>query len=78
MTVLTTSLDRRSEVFAANAAAMRGLVEDLREKVAAVREGGGEAARRRHLARGKSLPPRADAAAAHPGSEPGMLILIEG
>ena len=52
--------------------------EDLREKVAAVREGGGEAARRRHLARGKSLPSRADAAAAHPGSEAGMLILIEG
>jgi 3-methylcrotonyl-CoA carboxylase beta subunit len=46
MTVLTTSLDRRSEVFAANAAAMRGLVQDLREKVAAIREGGGEAARR--------------------------------
>ena len=31
MTVLTTLLDRRSEVFAANAAAMRGLVADLRE-----------------------------------------------
>src|SRR5512133_3907125 len=29
MTVLTTSLDRRSEAFAANAAAMRALVEDL-------------------------------------------------
>src|SRR5277367_5115426 len=56
MTVLTTSIDRRSEVFAANAAAMRVLVEDLREKVAAIREGGGEAARRRHLARGKLLP----------------------
>jgi hypothetical protein len=40
MTVLTTLLDRSSEVFAANAAAMRALVEDLREKVAAVREGG--------------------------------------
>src|SRR5271156_1496519 len=53
MTILTTSIDRRSEVFAANAAAMRALVEDLREKVAAIREGGGEAARRRHLARGK-------------------------
>jgi 3-methylcrotonyl-CoA carboxylase beta subunit len=59
-------------------AAMRGLVEDLREKIAAIREGGGEAARRRHLARGKSPPPRADAAAAHPDSEPGMLILIAG
>ena len=56
MTVLTTSLDRRSEMFAANAAAMRALVENLREKVAAIREGGGEAARRRHLARGKLQP----------------------
>ena len=32
MTVFTTSLDRRSEMFAANAAAMRALVEDLRGK----------------------------------------------
>ena len=46
MTVLTTSLDRRSEAFAANAAAMRGLVADLQDKVEAIREGGGEAARR--------------------------------
>src|SRR5467141_1697632 len=56
MTVLTTSLDRRSEVFAANAAAMEALVADLREKLAAIREGGGEEARRRHLGRGKLLP----------------------
>ncbi|HZC98418.1 MAG TPA: hypothetical protein VE267_20275 [Bradyrhizobium sp.] len=45
MTVLTTSLDRRSAAFAANAAAMRVLVEDLREKVAAIREGGRGAGR---------------------------------
>jgi 3-methylcrotonyl-CoA carboxylase beta subunit len=56
MTVLTTSLDRGSEAFAANAAAIRTLVADLREKMAAIREGGGEEARRRHLARGKLLP----------------------
>jgi 3-methylcrotonyl-CoA carboxylase beta subunit len=68
MTVLTTSLDRRSEVFAANAAAMRALVEDLREKVAAIREGGGEAARRRHLARGKLLPRERVRALLDPGS----------
>jgi 3-methylcrotonyl-CoA carboxylase beta subunit len=43
-------------MFPANAAAMRALVEDLREKFAAIRKGGGEAARRRHLARGKLLP----------------------
>src|SRR6516162_7026648 len=68
MTVLTTPLDRRSEAFAANAAAMRALVEDLREKVAAIREGGGEAARRRHLARGKLLPRERVRALLDPGS----------
>jgi 3-methylcrotonyl-CoA carboxylase beta subunit len=56
MTVLTTSLDPRSEAFRGNAAVMRGLVADLREKLAAVEEGGGEEARRRHLRRGKLLP----------------------
>src|SRR3984893_13084462 len=68
MTVLTTSLDRRSEVFAANAAAMRGLVADLREKVAAIEEGGGAAARRRHLGRGKLLPRERVRALLDPGS----------
>jgi 3-methylcrotonyl-CoA carboxylase beta subunit len=48
MTVLTSSLERRSEAFAANAASMRALVADLREKIAVIREGRGRA-RRRHL-----------------------------
>jgi hypothetical protein len=56
MTALTTSLDPRSEAFRGNMAAMRGLVADLRAKLAAVEEGGGEGARRRHLGRGKLLP----------------------
>jgi len=56
MTVLPTSIDRRSEAFAANANAMRVLVADLKEKVAAIEMGGTEEARRRHLARGKLLP----------------------
>jgi 3-methylcrotonyl-CoA carboxylase beta subunit len=56
MTVLTTSLDPRADGFRANAAAMRGLVADLQAKLAVVQEGGGEGARRRHLARGKLLP----------------------
>jgi 3-methylcrotonyl-CoA carboxylase beta subunit len=68
MTVLTTSLDRRSDAFAANAAAMRVLVEDLREKVATIREGGGADARRRHLARGKLLPRERVRALLDPGS----------
>jgi 3-methylcrotonyl-CoA carboxylase beta subunit len=68
MTVLTTLLDRPSEVFAANAAAMRGLVADLREKVAAIEEGGGAEARRRHLGRGKLLPRERVRALLDPGS----------
>ncbi|MEA2170613.1 MAG: 3-methylcrotonyl-CoA carboxylase beta subunit, partial [Solirubrobacteraceae bacterium] len=35
---------------------MRDLVEDLREQLARVREGGGEKARARHTERGKLLP----------------------
>src|SRR5467141_183955 len=68
MTVLTTSLDRRSEVFAANAAAMRALVAELREKGAAIETGGGEEARRRHLSRGKLLPRERVRALLDPGS----------
>jgi 3-methylcrotonyl-CoA carboxylase beta subunit len=68
MTVLTTLLDRRSEVFAANAAATRGLVADLRERVAAIEEGGGAEARRRHLGRGKLLPRERVRALLDPGS----------
>src|ERR1700740_2935590 len=68
MTVLTTSLDRRSEGFAANAAAMRALVADLREKVEGIRAGGGEEARRRHLGRGKLLPRKRVRALLDPGS----------
>ena len=68
MTVLTTSLDWRSEGFAANAAVMQALVADLRKKVQAIREGGGEEARRRHLARGKLLPRERVRALLDPGS----------
>jgi 3-methylcrotonyl-CoA carboxylase beta subunit len=68
MTVLSTSLDRRAEPFAANAAAMKALVEDLRERAEAIRAGGGEEARRRHLARGKLLPRERVRALLDPGS----------
>jgi 3-methylcrotonyl-CoA carboxylase beta subunit len=68
MTVLPTSLDPRSDAFAANAAVMRALAQDLREKVAVIREGGGAEARRRHLARGKLLPRERIRALLDPGS----------
>jgi 3-methylcrotonyl-CoA carboxylase beta subunit len=53
MGVLETQLDPRSADFAANAAAMRALVGDLRQTAATIAEGGGTAARERHRARGK-------------------------
>jgi 3-methylcrotonyl-CoA carboxylase beta subunit len=56
MPVLTTALDSRSESFRSNAKAMQALVADLATQVADIRKGGGEAARERHLDRGKLLP----------------------
>jgi 3-methylcrotonyl-CoA carboxylase beta subunit len=56
MPVLKTALDTRSEVFRANAAAVRAQVDDLAARIAQIRKGGGEAARERHIARGKLLP----------------------
>jgi 3-methylcrotonyl-CoA carboxylase beta subunit len=55
MPALATALEPRSDAFRANAAAMRALVADLREKSAAIAEGGDEASRHRHQARGKLL-----------------------
>ncbi len=56
MPVIKSSVQTRSAEFQANAAEMRRLVEDLRAKVATVKEGGGAAAREKHLSRGKLLP----------------------
>ena len=55
MPVIPTALDRRSDAFRANEAAMRALVEDLRDKSATIGEGGDEASRKRHQGRGKLL-----------------------
>jgi 3-methylcrotonyl-CoA carboxylase beta subunit len=57
MPVLESKLNPRSAEFQANAGGMRALVDDLRAQVAKAAEGGGEAARAKHEARGK-LPPR--------------------
>ncbi|MBP6008647.1 MAG: methylcrotonoyl-CoA carboxylase [Rhodoferax sp.] len=56
MPVLETKLNARSADFQVNAHAMRGLVEDLNAKVTQVEQGGGDAARAKHTARGKLLP----------------------
>ena len=57
MPILDTNIDTRSEAFRDNAQAMQGLVADLRAKVGEIALGGGEAARARHVERGK-LPVR--------------------
>ncbi len=68
MTHLRSDIDPRSPEFAANAAAMRSLVNDLRARVAEVQLGGGETARQRHLARNKLLPRDRVAGLIDPGS----------
>ena len=56
MPVIESSINTRSAAFTENAQAMRALVDDLREKLARYALGGNEAAREKHLARGKLLP----------------------
>ena len=56
MPMIEAALDPRSAECRANAEAMRGLVQALRDTAEQVRLGGGEVARARHLARGKLLP----------------------
>jgi 3-methylcrotonyl-CoA carboxylase beta subunit len=54
--VLTSSVNPKGQEFLDNRAAMLALVTDLRARVAQAAQGGGAAARARHLARGKLLP----------------------
>ena len=68
MPSITTKLDPTSTAFQANAAHMRGLVEELRAHVARIAEGGGKAAREKHTARGKLLPRDRIKALLDPGS----------
>ncbi|PPE70187.1 methylcrotonoyl-CoA carboxylase [Caldimonas thermodepolymerans] len=56
MPMLESRLNPRSEEFRHNADAMRALVGDLNAQLERIAQGGGEAARAKHLARGKLLP----------------------
>jgi 3-methylcrotonyl-CoA carboxylase beta subunit len=56
MARLETSLDRRSDTYRQNQAALAQAVAQLRSNVDKVAEGGGAMARERHLKRGKLLP----------------------
>ncbi|WP_421710137.1 carboxyl transferase domain-containing protein [Algihabitans sp.] len=56
MTVIKSNIDTRSPEFRANSDAMQGLVRELRDLVDRIKLGGGEAAREKHVGRGKLLP----------------------
>lgn len=56
MPKLETKLNNRSPEFIANAQIMQSLADDLRDKVARIAQGGGEAARKKHTDRRKLLP----------------------
>ena len=56
MAQIRSQLNPKSADFEANAKAMKALVDDLRVQVDQAAEGGGQAARDKHIARGKLLP----------------------
>jgi 3-methylcrotonyl-CoA carboxylase beta subunit len=53
MEILDSTLDRHSSQFQENERHHRGLAQELRERLAAVRSGGGEKAQQRHAEQGK-------------------------
>jgi 3-methylcrotonyl-CoA carboxylase beta subunit len=56
MPVIETRLSTRDSTFVHNRDAMTALVADLRDRIVAIEQGGGDVARARHVARGKLLP----------------------
>ena len=68
MSVIQTQLDPNDDAFAANASAMQTLVQELRATLARTTLGGGEAARAKHVARGKLLVRQRIDALIDPGS----------
>ncbi|MCS6871449.1 MAG: methylcrotonoyl-CoA carboxylase [Anaerolineae bacterium] len=53
MDIIESTIETHSETFRANAAHNRDLAQELRARLAAVRQGGGERARKRHAEQGK-------------------------
>ncbi|HEY6131839.1 MAG TPA: carboxyl transferase domain-containing protein [Halioglobus sp.] len=56
MAVLHSRINTRDEVFGKNRDHMQSQVDDLRQKIDAIRQGGGAKAQERHTSRGKLLP----------------------
>ena len=74
MDVLKSQAQAKSETFRANAAYHRSLAAELRERLAQIREGGGERYRQRHLDQGKMLArERIDALLDEGGPLPGAI-----
>jgi 3-methylcrotonyl-CoA carboxylase beta subunit len=68
MPIIETRVDRHSEDYRANHAALAALVADLRQKIERLAQGGGAEACARHQARGKLLPRDRVARLLDPGS----------
>src|SRR5688572_10200356 len=68
MSVIASAVDTRSAEFRASAAENRALVGELRARVRAVQDGGGEAAIARHRRRGKLLARERIARLSDPGA----------
>src|SRR3990172_7904227 len=80
MAVIKSKLKTSSAEFKAATEAMRGQVAQLNERLAVVRQGGGDAARKKHQGRGKLLPRGRVAALLDPGTpflEPSPLAAWE-
>lgn len=56
MSIIQSKLSPNSADFQQNAAVMQALVDDLRAKLTKIAQGGSQAAREKHIARGKLLP----------------------
>lgn len=80
MTVLTSTLNRRTPDYQRNAAAMAAQLARLDQLLARIREGGGAKAQARHTARGKLLPRQRIDLLLDPGSpflEIGALVALD-
>ena len=56
MAVIKSKINTRSEEFQTNCSNIKRLVQDLRDQLTKIKQGGGEAAQKKHLDRGKLLP----------------------
>ena len=69
MPVIQTKINKESNSFASNETAMQMQVDDLREKRTLIEAGGPEAAKEKHIARGKLLPRDRIKSLIDPGTE---------